>query len=108
LMTIGAVELAVGGRRDMRLVADLLGETLRSLELRCSLGRPEAEEPRRPHVVAKPGHCRRIRSDHDEVDGVRLGEGHHRIMLGDVDFGIFGDLPRAAVTRRHEQLFDAP
>ena len=51
-----------------------------------------------------PAHQRRLRPDHDEVDLVRLAEGDHRRMVGDVERDAFGLLRDAGIARRAIEL----
>jgi hypothetical protein len=62
------------GRRHARGAHHLLGEALRALDARGGGARPEDEETRVPECVADAGHERRLRPDHDEIDGQAAGE----------------------------------
>ena len=51
-----------------------------------------------------PGRERRLRPDHDELDRVRLAEGDHRGMVGDVERHAFGLARDAGIAGRAPEL----
>ena len=72
---------AIAGGRDVRAVAQRLGERLRSFELRGRLARPEHREPGGAQIVGDPRDQRRFGPDHDQIDRVRAAEIDHRRMV---------------------------
>ena len=64
-------EAAIGGGGNALAGAQILGEALRSFELRRGLVGPEHGEASGTQRIAEPVDQRRLRPDHDEADRVR-------------------------------------
>jgi hypothetical protein len=71
-----------------------LGESLGTFQTSSIGVGAEDRETTLPQLIAKPGHQRRFRSDHYQVDALSLGERDDRrhILGGNVDYlGVGGD-----------------
>ncbi len=81
----GGAQRATG--RNAGGIHDPLREGLRALELRCRLPRSEHRDAAGAEGVGDPCDERSLRADHDEVDGVVVGEFGDRggIVLVEVD-----------------------
>src|SRR5262252_9543236 len=102
----GRVEALVGGGGNLVGLAQILGEALGAFELRGRPARAEGLDAGRGEIVHDAGAERRLGSDHDQIDSLRLAESDHRRVVGDVErhhLAVVGD---AGVARRAEEPRD--
>ena len=97
---------AVGGG-DAVAVDELLGERLRSLNLRCGLRGAERGDPRGLEPVDETEHERDFGSDDDEVDAVVLRRGDDAVEVGGSDVEVAGDGGCAGVAGGDEEVSEA-
>jgi hypothetical protein len=76
-----ASDAHIGGGRDVRPRAQVLGEAFGAFELRRRLVRPEYRHVRRAQRIGEAIDQRRFRADDDEVDIPGSAEGHHFLMV---------------------------
>ena len=97
-------EAAIGGGGDAVLGAEILGEALGAFELRRRRDRAEHLDAGACEIVGEPGHQRRLRPDHHEVDAVVLAEAGDRRMVGDVERHALGERRDPGIARRAIEL----
>ena len=70
----GGVKALIGRRWDTCDAAQVLGEDLGALELRCHAARPERLDARSLEIIDNAGAERRFRPDDDQIDAMRPAE----------------------------------
>ena len=105
-MRLGIGEAAVGGGRDARFGAELLGEGLGPFETRRLLLGAEGLDAGVGKIVDEAGHQRCFRSDHHEIHAFSLAKGDDGRMVGGVDSYDVGDLGNSRVTGRAAQTVE--
>ena len=100
----GIGETSVGGRRDVELAAQILGETLGAFELRRCTRWAEHLEAGCLQIVGDARNQRRLWPNHDEIDLEFFGKPNDRRMIGQIDRHALRDFSNAGVAGRTIQL----
>ena len=98
---------AVGGRRDVRTLHELLGEQLGALHLGTLGTRAKARDTRRADGVGNASHERSLGANHHESASMALGKRRHGRRIAIVENHVLAAARGAAVTRRDVELAGA-
>ena len=95
---------AIRAGRNIKFAAEVFGKSLGAFELSGKLAWAERLDADSRQIVDDAGRQRRLRADHDEINGVAPAELDHRRMIGDVERYAFGFPGDAGIAGRAPQL----